>query len=213
MFNIKWLKIILKIHFFRFVSRHSCCDPAPTVLSGAGICLIVLGYTMFGAFTFMTLENGGRDSVQSIRGGQQQHPQPQPQTQQQQQQQHNQPHQHQQQQQQHQHQQQSQSQYHLARNDKLRAQTVEKLWKITEDLNILYRDNWTRLAEEEILKFQDSLIRKYGGPNQTDRRHRWNFASSFLYSLTLITTIGKSNVVWHKNHNKNIYVIEVRRLW
>ncbi|KAL4144045.1 hypothetical protein QTP88_006279 [Uroleucon formosanum] len=109
--------------------RHSCCDPAPTVLSGAGICLIVLGYTMFGAFTFMT------------------------------------------------------------------AQTVEKLWKITEDLNILYRDNWTRLAEEEILKFQDSLIRKYGGPNQTDRRHRWNFASSFLYSLTLITTIGKSNIV------------------
>lgn len=130
---------------------------------------------MFGAFTFMTLENGGsgRDGngVQQIRNGQ-----------------HNQ-HQHQQpgqpQQQQH------QPQYQLTRNDKLRAQTVEKLWKITEDLNILYRDNWTRLAEQEILKFQDSLIRKYGGPNQSDHRHRWNFASSFLYSLTLITTIGK----------------------
>ncbi|XP_008178412.2 uncharacterized protein LOC100160366 isoform X1 [Acyrthosiphon pisum] len=183
-------------HYIMPADPHSCCDPAPTVLSGAGICLIVLGYTMFGAFTFMTLENGGRDSVQSIRGSQQQHPQPQPQTQQQQQQQqqHNQPQQHQQQQQQHQQQQQSQSQYQLARNDKLRAQTVEKLWKITEDLNILYRDNWTRLAEEEILKFQDSLIRKYGGPNQTDRRHRWNFASSFLYSLTLITTIGYGSV-------------------
>ncbi|XP_025205924.1 TWiK family of potassium channels protein 7-like [Melanaphis sacchari] len=185
-------------HYIMPADPHSCCDPAPTVLSGAGICLIVLGYTMFGAFTFMTLENGGRDSMQSIRGGQQQHqqPQPQPQTQQQQQQQqqHNQPQQHQQQQQHHQQQQQSQSQFLLARNDKLRAQTVEKLWKITEDLNILYRDNWTRLAEEEILKFQDSLIRKYGGPNQVDRRHRWNFASSFLYSLTLITTIGYGSV-------------------
>uniref|UniRef100_A0A2S2NIS9 TWiK family of potassium channels protein 7 n=1 Tax=Schizaphis graminum TaxID=13262 RepID=A0A2S2NIS9_SCHGA len=183
-------------HYIMPADPHSCCDPAPTVLSGAGICLIVLGYTMFGAFTFMTLENGGRDSVQSIRGGQHQQPQPQPQTQQQQQQQqqHNQPQQHQQQQQQHHQQQQSQSQFLLARNDKLRAQTVEKLWKITEDLNILYRDNWTRLAEEEILKFQDSLIRKYGGPNQIDRRHRWNFASSFLYSLTLITTIGYGSV-------------------
>lgn len=165
------------------IYRHSCCDPAPTVLSGAGICLIVLGYTMFGAFTFMTLENSGRDGVQQIRNSQQQH-----QHQQQQQQQQQPPPQHQQQQQQ---QQQQYSAFQLARNDKLRAQTVEKLWKITEDLNILYRDNWTRLAEQEILKFQDSLIRKYGGPNQSDRRHRWNFASSFLYSLTLITTIGK----------------------
>lgn len=162
---------LINIRFF----RHNCCDPAPTVLSGAGICLIVLGYTMFGAFTFMTLENGGRDGVQQqIRGnGQQQQ------------------HQHQHQQPAPQQQQQQQHQYQLGRNDKLRAQTVEKLWKITEDLNILYRDNWTRLAEQEILKFQDSLVRKYGAPNQSDRRHRWNFASSFLYSLTLITTIGK----------------------
>ncbi|VVC28924.1 Two pore domain potassium channel,Potassium channel domain [Cinara cedri] len=174
-------------HYIMPADPHSCCDPAPTVLSGAGICLIVLGYTMFGAFTFMTLENGGggaRDTVQQqIRNGQQQ----------QQQQQHQHQHQHQQPPVVGQQQQQLQ-QYQLARNDKLRAQTVEKLWKITEDLNILYRDNWTRLAEQEILKFQDTLIRKYGGPNQTDRRHRWNFASSFLYSLTLITTIGYGSV-------------------
>lgn len=177
--------------FHRF--RHSCCDPAPTVLSGAGICLIVLGYTMFGAFTFMTLENGGgggggggrdgtRDGggVQPMRGGQQQHQQ--------------QEHQHQQPPPQPlpQQQQPLMTEHQQARsNDRLRAQTVEKLWKITEDLNILYRDNWTRLAEQEILKFQDSLVRKNGGPNQADRRHRWNFASSFLYSLTLITTIGE----------------------
>nr|XP_018898295.1 PREDICTED: potassium channel subfamily K member 16 isoform X2 [Bemisia tabaci]XP_018898296.1 PREDICTED: potassium channel subfamily K member 16 isoform X2 [Bemisia tabaci] len=85
--------------------------------------------------------------------------------------------------------------------DKLRAATVEKLWSITEDLNILYKENWTRLAEQEVLKFQDSLIRKYhvagvaqGNATLPVPGHRWNFPSSFLYCLTLITTIGCGSV-------------------
>jgi hypothetical protein len=32
--------------------------------------------------------------------------------------------------------------------------TVNQLWSITEDLNILYRENWTRLAAQEIKQFQ-----------------------------------------------------------
>jgi hypothetical protein len=94
--------------------------------------------------------------------------------------------------------------------EEIRSRTVEKLWSITEDLNILYKDNWTRLAAQEVLKFQDTLIRNlrgYGsggvivktGGGATNggsiyyshHHHRWSFSSSFLYSLTLITTIGK----------------------
>ncbi|XP_049942582.1 TWiK family of potassium channels protein 7-like [Schistocerca serialis cubense] len=99
-------------------------------------------------------------------------------------------------------------------DDDIRSRTVEKLWSITEDLNILYKDNWTRLAAQEVLKFQDTLVRNlrgggvlrpggggggaagggaygygYGG-----HHHRWSFSSSFLYSLTLITTIGYGSV-------------------
>ena len=40
----------------------------------------------------------------------------------------------------------------------LRARTVNKLWKITEELNILYRENWTVLADKEMVKFQNELL-------------------------------------------------------
>ena len=40
----------------------------------------------------------------------------------------------------------------------LRARTVKKLWKITEELNILYRENWTLLADREMIKFQNELL-------------------------------------------------------
>lgn len=34
--------------------------------------------------------------------------------------------------------------------------TVDRLWSITEDLNILYKENWTRLAAHEVQQFQVS---------------------------------------------------------
>lgn len=96
----------------------------------------------------------------------------------------------------------------------LRARTVKKLWSITEDLNVLWKENWTRLAAREILEFQDNLVRslrRTSSPYETvspllsrsrdhhvDKRlhnRRWTFSSSLLYSLTLITTIGQSSVL------------------
>ena len=124
--------------------------------------------------------------------------------------------------------------------------TVEKLWKITEELNILYKDNWTALADREIAIFQTELIASglvsladqhprggtssssssssvstttakppnptkeseakkssdppkdkdlYFGPDGVgvhDQDEETNFLASFLYSLSLITTVGEN---------------------
>ncbi|KAJ2943045.1 hypothetical protein O0L34_g15240 [Tuta absoluta] len=79
----------------------------------------------------------------------------------------------------------------------VRAKTVERLWSITEDLNILYKENWTKLAAKELLDFQKVLIKTIRGPpgpDTVEHDYRWTFSTSFLYALTLITTIGHGNV-------------------
>ncbi|XP_052752017.1 potassium channel subfamily K member 18-like [Galleria mellonella] len=91
----------------------------------------------------------------------------------------------------------------------LRSQTVESIWEITVSLNILYKENWTRLAAQEIARFQEKLVARvaadvsaqYGGARALESApalviddYDWNFAKAFLYSLTVLTTIGYGSV-------------------
>ncbi|GBP24600.1 Potassium channel subfamily K member 18 [Eumeta japonica] len=96
-----------------------------------------------------------------------------------------------------------------------RSRAVENIWEITVSLNILYRENWTRLAAQEILKFQNELVSRvtsemasqYGGGyremalgefagdvNAHYEEHEWNLALAFFYSLTVLTTIGYGSI-------------------
>ena len=85
---------------------------------------------------------------------------------------------------------------------------VERLWKITENLNVLYKDNWTKLAGEEINNLQnyfyDELTKRKDSATATsecntkidlsNRKKKpplWNFGECFLFSLSLLTTVGK----------------------
>ncbi|KAL0818354.1 hypothetical protein ABMA28_008832 [Loxostege sticticalis] len=91
----------------------------------------------------------------------------------------------------------------------LRSQTVESIWEITVSLNILYKENWTRLAAQEIARFQEKLVARvasdvsaqYEGARALESAtalvvddYEWNFAKAFLYSLTVLTTIGYGSV-------------------
>lgn len=104
-----------------------------------------------------------------------------------------------------------------AAGEESRARTVETIWEITVNLNILYRENWTRLASQELNRFQEDLIRRLtqqmeiesaavsyhtvagggGGVHSADRgdaidgAFEWNMATSFLYCLSILTTIGE----------------------
>jgi len=56
-----------------------------------------------------------------------------------------------------------------AEEERLRRQTVERLWTITEELNILFKDNWTALAERQMREFQRGLqdLEASGSSKQT----------------------------------------------
>ena len=100
--------------------------------------------------------------------------------------------------------------------DKIRSQTVARLWQATERMNILYPENWTRAASDEILAFQQqltlALTRQMGcrptgsgrgvviddsplmAEPQARAGIRWTFARGLLYSVSLLTTIGESQI-------------------
>ncbi|KAK9695829.1 hypothetical protein QE152_g32301 [Popillia japonica] len=175
-----------------------CCYTCPTksstsILATLGVCCLVLGYTIVGAFTFMALEGGFHHDTAVAASKSK------PRTENN-----------------------VISDLRTQTVDRLwsitenlnnpellyRTQTVDRLWSITENLNILYRENWTKLATEEVLEFQEALFRalKSTGSgyieNSADgtifyhhHTHRWSFSSSFLYSLTLITNKGRYFII------------------
>ncbi|XP_069956747.1 TWiK family of potassium channels protein 7 [Cherax quadricarinatus] len=148
-----------------------CCSRLVSMLcSNLGVCALVLLYTVAGAFVFTTIE-GGDMSLQLDTG-----PAP-PRD--------------------------SAVMESIRQHARgLRHETVEHLWTITESLNILYRDNWTRVAEQELLKFSEKLLNRLHeeqpppnpAPTTAHASYQWTFAGSFLYSLTVITTIGYGSV-------------------
>jgi len=102
--------------------------------------------------------------------------------------------------------------------DHARGETVKKLWTVTEKMNILYPENWTRRAAEEMLWFQDQLVTAFerqfqelrsqyaskqvmasaaeggGGrlrPHPSLSPSDWTFARGLLYAVSLLTTVGE----------------------
>ena len=74
-----------------------------------------------------------------------------------------------------------------------RNKTVQTLWKITEQYNTIHKENWTLATQKVISEFQAHILEQksngYGGadiPGPT-----WTFSGALLYSITVITTIGK----------------------
>ena len=64
-----------------------------------------------------------------------------------------------------------------------------------EKFNVLWRDNWTLAAGDVLRKFEKEVIDKtknegYDGNENTNHK-QWSFPGALLYSVTVITTIGK----------------------
>lgn len=151
---------------FFFVRRKLTKKVKIFILSAPGLTLLLLSYLMIGAVTFNVLE-GGRKFTRGFN---------------------------------------LTKTISTHKDDKIK-ESVERLWKITENLNVLYKENWTKLAGEEITNLQDyffeeltaksdnSVISECNTKNYQSNRKKnppfWNLGECFLYSLSLLTTVGK----------------------
>ena len=78
-----------------------------------------------------------------------------------------------------------------------RREYAEKLWNMTEELNILHPINWTREAEIILSNYTNVVFRATkndgwdGNFDSEVGELQWTFAGAMLYAITVITTIGK----------------------
>ncbi|KAL4144042.1 hypothetical protein QTP88_006276 [Uroleucon formosanum] len=77
-----------------------------------------------------------------------------------------------------------------------RSGTADRIWDMV-CCNAYCEDEWKREVQVHLRSFQSHVIEavrnfSYEGPNK--QMTRWSFSGSFLYSLSVITTIGYGNV-------------------
>ncbi|KAL1502445.1 hypothetical protein ABEB36_007586 [Hypothenemus hampei] len=151
------------------------------VATNLGICILLFGYTLIGSVIFLSIEGGHSYQHQILAttslttNNNKKHL--------------------------------NQTNELKSKNDKARTKTVENLWIITEGLNILYKENWTILAAQEITRFQNELLKsmeeemahqqplRYSKDQMKNSDNfEWTFAKAFLYSLTVLTTIGYGSI-------------------
>lgn len=61
---------------------------------------------------------------------------------------------------------------------------------------MLYQENWTQQAQEQLRRFETRVVEAtkvegYDGKDPQDHDRQWSFSGALLYSVTVITTIGK----------------------
>lgn len=75
----------------------------------------------------------------------------------------------------------------------VRNMTLNDLWNITSSLNVFSQELFMEQMEKRLHDFQSNLVHRiredgYDGTLSS----QWTFSGSFLFALTVITTIGKS---------------------
>ncbi|GAB0100449.1 TWiK family of potassium channels protein 18 [Sergentomyia squamirostris] len=132
-------------------AKDHCRKFTAFMFSNVGIILLVVLYTIAGAFMFPAIEGDG-DLERSAE---------------------------------------------LARH---RVSVAAKLWNISCcEANIFNKSAFIELVGQQILHHQQNIVRAAKGgitdSGKTKTSNKWTFSGAFLYSLTVITTIGYGNLI------------------
>lgn len=75
--------------------------------------------------------------------------------------------------------------------DGLRNKTADDLWDVTCcRLNVFNATTWKNHVETQLLEYQNTFIHHVNNGYDPKYNESWSFSGAFLYSLTVITTIG-----------------------
>uniref|UniRef100_A0A1A9WWK4 Potassium channel domain-containing protein n=1 Tax=Glossina brevipalpis TaxID=37001 RepID=A0A1A9WWK4_9MUSC len=83
---------------------------------------------------------------------------------------------------------------------------LERLWKITaENISFYDRFSFKRRVNEVLLDYQRTIVHKQLIGQDVDKQ--WSFSGAFLYSLTVITTIGYGNISPRSDWGKLVTIL------
>ncbi|XP_076160410.1 TWiK family of potassium channels protein 18 [Ptiloglossa arizonensis] len=78
---------------------------------------------------------------------------------------------------------------------RLRNMTAATLWELTSKENVFSERIWKAKVRAILENYQRKMVTAIkNGYDGVDENKRWSFAGAFLYSLTVITTIGYGNI-------------------
>ncbi|XP_012141049.1 two pore potassium channel protein sup-9 isoform X2 [Megachile rotundata] len=78
---------------------------------------------------------------------------------------------------------------------RLRNVTAATLWELTSKENVFSERIWKAKVRTILESYQKKLVTAIkNGYDGSEENKRWSFAGAFLYSLTVITTIGYGNI-------------------
>ncbi|CAH0549384.1 unnamed protein product [Brassicogethes aeneus] len=87
-----------------------------------------------------------------------------------------------------------------------RKMYAEKFWNITMDMNPFDEKVYKAIMMDELYTYQKLFVnftrKGYDGFTDEETSSQWSFAGAFLYSLTVITTIGYGNIFPHTPEGK-----------
>ncbi|XP_066963140.1 potassium channel subfamily K member 18-like [Macrobrachium rosenbergii] len=134
---------------FKEKVKDCCRSTIAFIFSNVGVCGLLVGYTIAGAFIFKKIE-GPHETTKMLSV------------------------------------------------DQIRNRTIQQLWNITVEYNVLYKSNWTKSVEKVVLNYTNDIIEAvnsgWDGADVTNGPLKWSTEGGFLYSLTVITTIGYGHI-------------------